>query len=55
MMKNTFILTDSKFSKQAIEKIYGNVIVEAVIIYPPVDISKFNIFINVSNKNINNS
>jgi alpha-1,2-mannosyltransferase len=24
MMKNTFILTNSKFSKQAIEKIYGN-------------------------------
>lgn len=55
MMKNTFILTNSKFSKQAIEKIYGNDSVEATIIYPPVDVSKFNIFKNVSNKNINNS
>jgi glycosyltransferase involved in cell wall biosynthesis len=54
MMENTFILTNSKFSKQAIEKIYGNNSVEATIIYPPVDVSKFNIFKNVSNKDINN-
>ena len=45
MMNNTLILTNSKFSKQAIEKIYGNDKVEvATIIYPPVDIDKFKIF-----------
>ena len=55
MMNNTFILTNSKFSKQAIEKIYGNDNVEAIIIYPPVDTDKFKIFCNgYNNKNINN-
>ncbi|GEM_PF-199079 len=53
MMNNTFILTNSKFSKQAIEKIYGINNVEATIIYPPVDIDKFKIFCNGSNKNTN--
>jgi len=56
MMNNTFILTNSKFSKRAIEKIYGNGKVEiATIIYPPVDISKFKIFSDGFRKNINNS
>jgi glycosyltransferase involved in cell wall biosynthesis len=56
MMNNTFILTNSKFSKRAIEKIYGNDKVEiATIIYPPVDISKFKRFSNCFRKNINNS
>lgn len=55
MMNNTFILTNSKFSKRAIEKIYGNDKVEiATIIYPPVDISKFKRFSIGFRKNINN-
>ncbi|HEX5185681.1 MAG TPA: glycosyltransferase, partial [Nitrososphaeraceae archaeon] len=42
MMNNTFILTNSNFSKQAIEKIYGkNKNIEATVIYPPVDIDRF--------------
>ena len=54
MMNNTFILTNSNFSKQAIEKIYGNDKVKTTIVYPPVDIDKFKIVYNCSyNKNIN--
>jgi glycosyltransferase involved in cell wall biosynthesis len=57
MMNNTFILTNSKFSKQAIEKIYGNDRFKAAaIIYPPVDIERFKKFYNSNNNNnINNS
>jgi glycosyltransferase involved in cell wall biosynthesis len=55
MMNNTFILTNSKFSKQAIEKIYGNNNVEVTIIYPPVDIDKFKILNTGNKKNINNT
>ena len=55
-MNNTFILTNSKFSKQAIEKIYGNNNVEATIIYPPVDLNKFQIlYTNSKHKTINNN
>ena len=55
MMNNTFILTNSKFSKQAIEKIYGkNNNVEATVIYPPVDVNKFKILNNCNTKNITN-
>jgi glycosyltransferase involved in cell wall biosynthesis len=54
MMNNTFILTNSKFSKQAIEKIYGNNKIEPTIIYPPVDINKFKILNTGNKKNINN-
>ncbi len=55
MMNSTFILTNSKFSKQAIEKFYGSDKVEITIVYPPVDIDKFKIVCNHSNnKNINN-
>ena len=51
MMNNTFILTNSNFSKQAIEKIYGkNKNVEATIIYPPVDIDRFQNSYSKNNK-----
>jgi glycosyltransferase involved in cell wall biosynthesis len=52
MMNNTFILTNSKFSQQAIEKIYGNNNVEATIIYPPVDVNKFKISHTNNKRNI---
>ncbi|HEX5186176.1 MAG TPA: glycosyltransferase [Nitrososphaeraceae archaeon] len=56
MINNTFILTNSKFSKQAIEKIYGkNNNVEATVIYPPVDVNKFKILNNCNTKNITNA
>ncbi|HYF99496.1 MAG TPA: glycosyltransferase family 4 protein [Candidatus Saccharimonadales bacterium] len=41
MMKNTIILTNSNFSKKAIEKIYGVDKIKVTVIYPPVDIDKF--------------
>lgn len=41
MMKNTMILTNSKFSKQAIEQIYSTEKLFPLIIYPPVDIKRF--------------
>lgn len=43
MMKNTIILTNSNFSKKAIEKIYGVDKIKVTVIYPPVDIDKFRI------------
>jgi len=54
MMNNTFILTNSKFSKQEINKNYRSGKVEATIIFHPVDKDKFKIFCNSNNKNINN-
>jgi glycosyltransferase involved in cell wall biosynthesis len=55
MMNSTFILTNSKFSKEAIEKFYGIDKVKSTIVYPPVDIDKFKIAGNRdNNKNINN-
>jgi glycosyltransferase involved in cell wall biosynthesis len=55
MMNSTFILTNSKFSKEAIEKFYGIDKVKSTIVYPPVDIDKFKIAGNCdNNKNINN-
>jgi len=53
MMNNTFIITNSKFSKQAIEKIYGRDKISPTIIYPPVDIDKFNVLYH-SSKSSNN-
>ena len=40
MMTNTIVLTNSYFSKRAIEKLYGSV-VKPIVIYPPVDVEKF--------------
>lgn len=40
MIKNTTVLTNSNFSKRAIEQHYGPT-VKPVVIYPPVDIDKF--------------
>lgn len=42
MMRNTIVLTNSYFSKRAIEKLYGSV-VKPIVIYPPVDVEKFRI------------
>lgn len=42
MIKNTIILTNSYFSKNAIERIYGKDITPNVV-YPPADIMKFRI------------
>ncbi|HZL24055.1 MAG TPA: glycosyltransferase, partial [Nitrososphaeraceae archaeon] len=53
MMNNTFIITNSKFSKQAIEKIYGRDKISPTIIYPPVDIDKFKVLYH-SSKSSNN-
>jgi glycosyltransferase involved in cell wall biosynthesis len=53
MINNTFIITNSKFSKQAIEKIYGRDKIEPTIIYPPVDIDKFKVLCHNS-KSSNN-
>lgn len=53
MMINTFIITNSKFSKQAIEKIYGRDKINPTIIYPPVDIDKFKVLCHNS-KSSNN-
>jgi glycosyltransferase involved in cell wall biosynthesis len=56
MMNNTLILTNSKFSKHAIERIYRNNNEQkiATIIYPPVDIERFKILYDDDNKCINN-
>jgi glycosyltransferase involved in cell wall biosynthesis len=40
MMTNTIVLTNSYFSKRAIEKLYGSA-VKPIVIYPPVDVEKF--------------
>jgi glycosyltransferase involved in cell wall biosynthesis len=40
MIKNSIVLTNSNFSKRAIEKYYGQT-VNPIVIYPPVDIDKF--------------
>ena len=40
MMINTIVLTNSYFSKRAIEKLYGSA-VKPIVIYPPVDVEKF--------------
>ncbi len=40
MMRNTIVLTNSFFSKRAIEKLYGSA-VKPIVIYPPVDVEKF--------------
>ena len=40
MMTNTIVLTNSYFSKRAIEKLYGSA-VKPMVIYPPVDVEKF--------------
>jgi glycosyltransferase involved in cell wall biosynthesis len=40
MMKNTTVLTNSRFSKRAIEEHYGQAI-NPTVVYPPVDVSKF--------------
>ncbi len=40
MMRNTIVLTNSYFSKRAIEKLYGSA-VKPIVIYPPVDVEKF--------------
>jgi len=40
MINNTTVLTNSNFSKKAIEKRYGPA-VNPVVIYPPVDVHKF--------------
>ncbi|HJT85758.1 MAG TPA: glycosyltransferase [Nitrososphaeraceae archaeon] len=53
MMNRTFIITNSKFSKEAIEEIFGDDKVKTTIVYPPVDIDKFKIVCNRgNNKNI---
>lgn len=49
MMKNTIILTNSNFSKNAIEKIYGGDKLKVTVIYPPVDIEKFGILDTIGN------
>ncbi|HEX6671251.1 MAG TPA: glycosyltransferase, partial [Nitrososphaeraceae archaeon] len=56
MMNNTLILTNSKFSKHAIERIYRNNNEQKIpmIIYPPVDIERFKILYDDNNKCINN-
>ena len=41
MMKNTIVLTNSEFSKHAIEKIYGKDKIKVTVVYPPVEINKF--------------
>jgi hypothetical protein len=41
MMKNTTVLTNSEFSKHAIEKIYGRDKIKVTVVYPPVEIDKF--------------
>jgi glycosyltransferase involved in cell wall biosynthesis len=53
MMKNTFILTNSKFSKQEIKRMYKNDNLVPTIIYPPVEINKFKI-LNSSNSSKRN-
>jgi glycosyltransferase involved in cell wall biosynthesis len=42
-MKNTRVLTNSKFSKQEIERLYKKYDVVPTVIYPPVEINKFGI------------
>jgi hypothetical protein len=41
MMKNTTVLTNSEFSKHAIEKIYGRDKIKVTVVYSPVEIDKF--------------
>ena len=41
MMKNTTVLTNSEFSKHAIEKIYGIDKIKVTVVYSPVEIDKF--------------
>ena len=55
MMKNTIILTNSHFSKNAIEKIYGGDKMNVTVIYPPVDIDKFGIPDTIGNNTNANS
>jgi glycosyltransferase involved in cell wall biosynthesis len=52
MMKNTIIVTNSEFSKQAIENCYGNVVLS--VLSPPVDVDIFRKFAltNQSRENI---
>ncbi len=40
MMRNTTIVTNSNFSKRAIEERYGTA-VKTIVVYPPVDVEKF--------------
>jgi alpha-1,2-mannosyltransferase len=40
MMRNSIVLTNSEFSKRAIEKLYGPSI-KSIVIYPPVDVEEF--------------
>jgi glycosyltransferase involved in cell wall biosynthesis len=39
MIKNTTVLTNSHFSRRAIEEQYGSI--KAVVVYPPVDVNQF--------------
>ncbi|HET7641970.1 MAG TPA: glycosyltransferase [Nitrososphaeraceae archaeon] len=55
MMNNTFILTNSNFSKQAIEKTYRNNKIKVTIIYPPVDIDRFKKLYNDNKEIIDNN
>ncbi len=40
MIRNTTVLTNSNFSKRAIEQYYG-LTVKPIVVYPPVDVEKF--------------
>ncbi|AFU58123.1 putative glycosyltransferase [Candidatus Nitrososphaera gargensis Ga9.2] len=40
MMRNTTVITNSNFSKKAIEERYGSA-VKPIVVYPPVDVEKF--------------
>lgn len=52
MMINTIVLTNSYFSKRAIEKLYGSA-VKPIVIYPPVDVEKFRTNVLHSNEREN--
>jgi len=43
MMKKTIVLTNSNFSKHAIEKMYGRNNIQVSVVYPPVEVDKFQI------------